>query len=174
MPDTTSNQLASSFLDFSRKRLVEQNWPNLRAAVESLTDEQVWWRPNEASNSIGNLLLHLNGNLGQLVLVPFNGAEDNRDRPREFHATEQPSGAELLQRLGATIKVVDQILARLSPENLLATYTIRGGQTSGIALIYRFVEHFALHYGQIVFIAKALTAKDLGFSTAANQASPAK
>lgn len=174
MPDVNTSQLASSFLDFARKRLIEQNWPNLRAAVEQLTDEQVWWRPNEASNSIGNLLLHLNGNMGQLVLVPFHGAEDNRNRPLEFKPEEQPSGTELLQRLGATMQLTDQILARLTADDLLATYTIRGVQISGIALVFRFAEHFALHYGQILYITKTLTATDLGFSTVFNQASPAR
>ena len=56
---------ATIFLEFSRNKLLEQYWPRLRACVERLTDEQVWWRPDEASNSIGNMILHLNGNVGQ-------------------------------------------------------------------------------------------------------------
>jgi hypothetical protein len=55
--------VATLFLDFSRKKLLDQYWPRMRACVESLSDDQVWWRPNDASNSIGNLLLHLNGNV---------------------------------------------------------------------------------------------------------------
>ena len=74
-------ELADEFLLFSRKKLLEQYWPRMRKAVEPLTDEQVWWRPNEASNSIGNLLLHLNGNVRQWMVASFNRLEDARDRP---------------------------------------------------------------------------------------------
>jgi hypothetical protein len=64
--------LTTLFLEFSRKKLLEQYWPRLRGCVESLTDEQVWWRPNEASNSIGNLILHLDGNVRQWLVSSFN------------------------------------------------------------------------------------------------------
>ena len=74
MPDTTTPELAALFLDFSRRKLMEEFWPRIRECVESLTDEQIWWRPNPASNSVGNLLLHLNGNLGQWLVASFNRA----------------------------------------------------------------------------------------------------
>jgi len=79
---------ASLFLEFSRNKLLEQYWPRLRGCVESLTDEQVWWRPNEASNSIGNLILHLDGNVRQWLVSSFNRLEDARDRPAEFSARQ--------------------------------------------------------------------------------------
>jgi hypothetical protein len=85
------------FLEFSRKKLLEQYWPRLRACIESLSDEQVWWRPNDSSNSIGNLILHLNGNVGQWLVASFNHQEDARDRPAEFTAQGGISGAEGLQ-----------------------------------------------------------------------------
>src|ERR1700739_3729483 len=66
------------FLQFSRQKLVEQYWPRLRKAVETLSDEQIWWRPNDASNSIGNLILHLNGNVWQWMVASFNRLEDRR------------------------------------------------------------------------------------------------
>ncbi|HEY1809894.1 MAG TPA: DUF664 domain-containing protein, partial [Acidobacteriaceae bacterium] len=90
------------FLQFSRDKLLRQYWPRLRACVESLSDEQIWWRPNPSSNSIGNLLLHLNGNVRQWLVDSFNRQEDHRDRPAEFAATGQISGADLLARLEAT------------------------------------------------------------------------
>ena len=60
---TRDDGIAAMFLEFSRAKLNDEYWPRLRTSVESLSEEQVWWRPNEASNSIGNLLLHLNGNM---------------------------------------------------------------------------------------------------------------
>jgi hypothetical protein len=91
------------FLQFSRTKLIEQYWPRLRTLVESLTEEQVWWRPNEASNSVGNLMLHLNGNVGQWLVASFKRLEDTRDRPAEFGQRDAIPKAVLLEKLGSTI-----------------------------------------------------------------------
>jgi hypothetical protein len=157
------------FLQFSRHKLLEQYWPRLRKAVEPLSLEQIWWRPNEASNSIGNLVLHLNGNVWQWIVASFNSLEDKRDRPAEFSATGDLSSADLLARLGETMEEAARVLARLNHENLLATYHIQGYTVSGLAAVYQVVEHFGLHYGQIVYITKALEGRDLGFYRELNQ-----
>jgi uncharacterized damage-inducible protein DinB len=155
--------VAAVFLKFSREKLVEQYWVRLRTAVEGLTEEQVWWRPNEASNSIGNLILHLNGNVRQWLVDSFNGTNDGRDRPAEFAAAGGMTAAELLARLGATMDEADKVLGRLTAEELLKPYTIQGYNTRGLEAVYQVVEHFGLHYGQITYIAKSVTGKDLGF-----------
>ncbi|HTW80763.1 MAG TPA: DUF1572 family protein [Terracidiphilus sp.] len=160
---TVDSQLASLFLDFSRQKLLDQYWPRLRKSVEALTDEQVWWRPNPASNSIGNLILHLNGNVTQWLVDSFNRDEDKRNRPAEFAAEGGLSAAELLAKLGATMERAAQVFDRLTVEELLAPYEIQGYHVHGLDAVYQVVEHFGLHYGQIAYIAKSLTAKDLGF-----------
>jgi hypothetical protein len=151
------------FLEFSRQKLLGQFWPRLRESVESLTDEQVWWRPNPASNSIGNLILHLNGNVTQWLVDSFNRDEDERNRPAEFAAEGGLTAAELLAKLGATIDRAAQVLDRLTVEELLAPYEIQGYHVHGLDAVYQVVEHFGLHYGQIVYITKSLTDRDLGF-----------
>jgi uncharacterized damage-inducible protein DinB len=151
------------FLEFSRNKLLKQYWPRLREAVEPLSLEQIWWRPNDASNSIGNLLLHLNGNVWQWLVASFNGLEDKRDRPAEFSATGDLSASDLLDRLGQTIDEAAKVLARLTPEELLATMHIQGYTVTGLAAVYQVVEHFGLHYGQIVYITKMQEGRDLGF-----------
>jgi uncharacterized damage-inducible protein DinB len=155
--------VAALFLKFSREKLVGQYWTRLRAAVEPLSEEQVWWRPNEASNSIGNLVLHLNGNVRQWLVDSFSGRDDGRDRPAEFAAAGGMTAGELLARLGATIDEADKVLGRLTAEELLAPYTIQGYHVRGLDAVYQVVEHFGLHYGQITYIAKSVTGKDLGF-----------
>lgn len=164
-----ADQTADLFLQFSRSKLLEQYWPRLRKAVEPLSLEQVWWRPNAASNSIGNLVLHLNGNVWQWLVASFNGLEDNRDRPKEFSATGDLPPADLLARLGGTMNEAAKVLARLTPEELLATYHIQGYTVSGLAAVYQVVEHFGLHYGQIVYVTKALAGSDLGFYSELNK-----
>jgi hypothetical protein len=160
---TTEPQLATLFLEFSRQKLLGQFWPRLQKAVEPLTEEQVWWRPNAASNSIGNLILHLNGNVTQWLVDSFNRDEDNRNRPAEFSAEGGLTSAELLARLGATMERARQVLERLTVEELLAPYEIQGYHVHGLDAVYQVVEHFGLHCGQIVYITKALSGRDLGF-----------
>jgi uncharacterized damage-inducible protein DinB len=151
------------FLEFSRHKLLEQYWPRLRACVEQLSEEQLWWRPNEASNSIGNLILHLNGNVRQWLVASFQRLEDKRNRPAEFDEPERIAGSELIGQLGATMTEAAGVLARLTEADLVARYEIQGYHVSGLDAVYQVVEHFGLHYGQIAYIAKSLSGRDLGF-----------
>ena len=151
------------FLEFSRRKLLEHYWPRLRASVETLTDEQVWWRPNQASNSIGNLVLHLNGNVRQWLVDSFEAREDNRDRPAEFAAQDGSTAAELLDQLGATMDEAAKVLEKLLEKDLVAWYQIQGYHVSGLEAVYQVVEHFGMHYGQIAYISKCLAGRDLGF-----------
>src|SRR3954462_15418980 len=114
------------FLEHSRKILLEETWPRLRSTVESLSEEQVWWRPNETSNSIGNLLLHLNGNVGQWLVASFRGVDDLRDRPAEFRERRGIPKAELLVRLGTTLTEAGTGLGQLNEADLLQTMHIQG------------------------------------------------
>jgi hypothetical protein len=151
------------FVEFSRRKLLEHYWPRLKASVEVLTEEQVWWRANEACNSVGNLILHLNGNVRQWLVNSFEGREDNRDRPAEFGAHGGMTAHELLERLGATLSEAQAVLERLTEGELAAWYEIQGYHVSGLEAVYQVVEHFGLHYGQIAYIAKSLSGMDLGF-----------
>src|SRR5262249_52409250 len=153
----------TAFLEFSRRKLLDHYWPRLRTCVESLSDEQVWWRPNEASNSIGNLMLHLNGNVRQWLVSSFKRLEDTRDRPAEFRARQVVSASRLLETLGATLNEASDVLAALTETDLLTTFNIQGYTVTGLEAVYQVVEHFALHYGQIVYITKLLRSEDLGF-----------
>jgi uncharacterized damage-inducible protein DinB len=157
------------FLACSRQQFIEQSWPRLRGCVESLTDEQVWWRPNEASNSIGNLLLHLNGNVRQWLVTSFDHLQSDRNRPAEFVAKDGSSASELLEKLGATLAEAAQVLGRLTEADLLARYEIQGYSVTGLEAVYHVVDHFGMHYGQILYIAKSLTGKDLGFYSELNK-----
>ena len=154
------------FLDHSRRKLIEQYWPRLKSTVESLTDEQLWWRPNEACNSVGNLLLHLNGNVIQWLVATFNRLEDSRNRPAEFNQRELISASALLTQLGATMQQASEVLSRLTQADLAGPYEIQGNIVSGLDAVYQVVEHFAMHYGQVLYIVKTLNGADLGFYSA--------
>ena len=169
MKTVTNTDLAGLFLEHSRNKLFGEWWPRVRSTVEGLSDEQLWWRPNEASNSIGNLLLHLNGNVRQWMVASFNRQEDRRDRPSEFTEKAGGTAGEVLARLGVTMDEAATVLSRLTEEDLSAPMEIQGYHVTGLAAVYQVVEHFGLHYGQIVYITKALEGKDLGFYSELNR-----
>ncbi len=163
MPNPNTASTSSLFLEHSRTKLLEQYWPRLRECVESLTDDQIWWRPNDASNSVGNLVLHLNGNVRQWLVASFNHLEDDRNRPAEFDQREAIPKSVLLQKLSATMQQASDVLARLTETDLLMRMNIQGYDATGLRAVYQVVEHFGLHYGQILYVTKMLRGEDLGY-----------
>ena len=155
--------IATAFLKESRTLLVGDYLPKIERCVTLLTDEQVWWRANSASNSIGNLLLHLSGNVRQWIVVGLGGAVDKRDRDAEFAQRDVIPRDELLARLRETLHEADQTLADFADERLLDQFTIQGIETSALAAIVHVVEHFSMHTGQIILLAKMFTEIDLEF-----------
>ena len=151
------------FLDYSRSTLAGEYWPRMRQCVESLTTEQIWWRPNAESNSIGNLMLHLNGNVRQWLIDSFNGSRSARDRPAEFAAQGGVDATALIQALGATVQEATDVLARLTEDELVRTFDIQGYSVTGLHAVYHVLEHFGMHYGQILYITKQVGGVDLGF-----------
>jgi hypothetical protein len=98
----------------------------------------------------------------QWLVASFNRWEDDRNRPAEFAAGSGLTAAQLLDRLGATMQEAGEVLARLTEADLIAPYHIQGYHVSGLEAVYQVVEHFGLHYGQILYIAKTLSGADLG------------
>jgi hypothetical protein len=156
---------AAAFLALSRQKLQRELWLRMEAAVNRLSDEQVWWRPNPHCNSVGHLMLHLDGNLRQWILSLLGGAPDGRNREQEFNPVGQPGGAELLQRLRATLEAVDRVLAQFPADQLGAAYRhpVLSSEVNAITAIYQVVEHFSMHLGQILYLTKEQLDVDLGF-----------
>lgn len=151
-----------AFVDKSRSLLTTSYLPRIERAVEGLTDEQFWWRANPGSNSIGNLVLHLTGNLRQWIVSGVGGAPDNRRRQDEFDATGSVPAAELISRLRATVDEAGAVLAALPVATLPQRRTIQGYDVTVFDGIYTAVEHFSMHTGQIILLAK-MWKGDLGF-----------
>jgi len=131
-----------------------------------LTDEQIWWRANEESNSIGNLVLHLCGNARQWIVCGVGGASDARDRDAEFAQREVIGRDELRSRLRSTLTDVEATLRQLKsqdPSVLLEQRTIQGSPVAILEAIFHFTEHFSMHTGQIIMLTKMMTASDLRF-----------
>jgi uncharacterized damage-inducible protein DinB len=156
------DSMSQRFLRTSAALLRDDFLPRLREAVERLNEQEIWQRPGSASNAIGNLLLHLAGNVRQHVISGVGGAPDVRDRPAEFAAAGGESKAELLAELERTVVEAAAVLEACDPELLLEKRTIQGKEVVLLDDIYHVVEHFSYHTGQIICTMKAL--KGQGFS----------
>jgi uncharacterized damage-inducible protein DinB len=138
------SEIGGEFIKQSRSFLVQDYLPKIERCLGLLTDEQVWWRANPESNSVGNLLLHLSGNVRQWIVVGLGGATDSRDRDAEFAQREVILCEELLGRLKQTIQEADATLAAFDPEKLLETVHIQGLESSALEAIFHVVEHFSM------------------------------
>lgn len=136
--------------------------PKLRRIVDMLSEDDIWWRPNEASNSVGNMLLHMCGNLGQWIVSGAGGAPDTRDRQSEFFASGPIPKADLMEKVERMVGQVDLVLADLGEELLLDRLTVQNFEVSRLHAIYHSIEHFSYHLGQIAYVAKLRHGKDLG------------
>ena len=155
---------AKLFIDESRSFLSSDYLPKIERCVEALTDEDVWWRADEGSNSIGNLLLHLEGSTRGWIINVTGGSDSPRDRAREFDEREPVPRAELIARLRRTLAEADAVLARLDSETLLERRKTQWEEVTVLWAVYHAVEHFAMHTGQIIMLAKMRAGRDLKLS----------
>jgi len=142
------------FISRSRYWLTKEYPIKLRHCVNALPPEAVWARPNESSNSIGNLLIHLTGNVTEWILGGVGRQTISRYRAGEFAQKTGRDGQALLNDLEAVLTKADRVLARLKPEDLERPIAIQGRETTVLGAIYHVVEHFAMHAGQIILMTK--------------------
>jgi uncharacterized damage-inducible protein DinB len=154
---------AQEFIEASRVFLNEDFLPKLLHCLEGMTDEDIWWRPNEQSNSAGNLVLHLCGNVRQWIVKSIGGASFERDRDAEFAARGPVPKEELMASIRTAVGEADRVLESLAAEKLLEQHAIQTYTSSGLQAIYHVVEHFSYHLGQILYIYKLRTGADPGF-----------
>jgi uncharacterized damage-inducible protein DinB len=145
---------AQSFVESARYFLATQYRTQIRLAVEALPERDLWWRAHEQSNSVGNLLLHLNGNVSQWILGGVARKPTDRHRAAEFAARGGGTASVLLADLDRTLDEVDRVLAGLTDTDLLESRTIQGREITVLDAIFHVVEHFSGHLGQIILIAK--------------------
>lgn len=151
-----------AFLALSRQYLLEDYLPRIRLCLDQLSEADVWWRANPASNSIGNLVLHLAGNARQWIAAGVGGAPDIRERAAEFAAGTGPVPG-LIEHFEQAMTEVGDALARVTPAQLAEPRRIQGIETTVMGAIYHVVEHFSTHTGQIVLLTKLRLGRDLGF-----------
>lgn len=146
--------IATEFVAQSRRYLASEYPTKIQRCLDVLPGDAIWRRDDDASNSIGNLLLHLSGNIRQWIVSGVGGTPDARDRGAEFAARDAEDGAALMEHLLATVREADAVLASLDAGRLTERRTIQGRDVNVLDAVYHVVEHFSMHTGQIILLAK--------------------
>ena len=157
------NPVSKAFVERALEYLLGHYQPKIERCLEKLTEEQIWWRANEESNSIGNLILHLCGNARQWIISGVGGQPDARVRDAEFEQRQVINRDELLTLLRSTLSELETTLRTLDPSTLLERRKIQGDDVDVLEAIFHVTEHFSMHTGQIIMLTKMLTASDLRF-----------
>ncbi len=142
-------------IDLSTQRIIK--------CLQEIDEEETWKSPNDNINSIGNLILHLCGNIRQYIISGLGGEEDNRIRDEEFLRKNQFSKADLLNKLNATASQAIAIINNCIDSNLSEIYSVQGFELSGVGIIIHVTEHYSYHTGQIAFLVKEFKNRDLRF-----------
>ncbi len=142
---------------------IEESTKRVIKCLQEIDEEEIWIPPNDNSNSIGNLILHLCGNIRQYIISGLGEAEDIRVRAQEFTTKTGFTKAELLNQLSTTTSGAIRIIKESDDYKLTRIYSVQGFQLSGIGIIIHVTEHYSYHTGQIAFWTKQLKNKDLRF-----------
>ena len=138
----------------SEKRIVK--------CLHTLEKDQVWWKPNDSSNSCGVLVKHLRGNINQYILSALGNQPDSRKRDKEFRTTNEQA-QQLLDELHATVIEAAQIISAIKETQLIKKYHVQGFNLTGTEIVLHVVEHMSYHTGQIAWITKYIQNLDLEF-----------
>lgn len=158
-----NNEVGKAFLLQAGSHLNEDFMPKIEKCLDVLSEEDVWWRAHETNNSVGNLLLHLSGNVRQWIVSGIGGKPDNRHRSLEFSERNAIPKMIVWSKLQDSVAEATQVLECFPVEQLLEKRKIQGSDTTVLQAVFHVVEHFALHTGQIIYITKLRQGKDLRF-----------
>lgn len=122
--------------------------------LAQLSEEQMWWRPHESMNSIGNLVLHLTGNVRQEIVSAIGGAEDIRKRPAEFAERGPISKGELIAQLREVVSDACNVLSKTSAEKLLEECRIQNSDETGWSAVIGCTTHFRGHSQEIICLTR--------------------
>ena len=162
-PDSSSaDAVGHEFLEVSRRQLRER-LARIEACLDRLTPEQIWARDHEAENAVGNLVLHLAGNIRQWIVSGVGGEPDRRNRDAEFDRRDPLPADDLLSLLRQVVGDADCVLADLNAADLATKRKIQVYEVTVLHAVYHVICHLAEHTGQIIAATKRLTGRELGF-----------
>jgi uncharacterized damage-inducible protein DinB len=144
------------------------NTPRIDHCLTLVNNDDVWKTPNGSTNSIGNLILHLCGNMTQYVVSSLGNTPDYRERDKEFSTKGGFTREQLSEKLHGTVEKVIHTINEAPHSELLRKRSVQGFQYTGIGIVVHVTEHYSYHTGQIALLAKLLSNRDLGFYQGVN------
>lgn len=145
------------------KHVFNESYQRIFDCLNLLSEEEVWHCPNEASNSVGVLIVHLIGNAQQWVVSTLGGLQDNRNRAAEFSLNGEFKKEELLMALSELKQRLELTLSEINEQQLIKEHNVQCYQETGFAILLHVIEHFSYHTGQIALLTKLIKNQDLGF-----------
>jgi uncharacterized damage-inducible protein DinB len=159
----TASAVGRALLVEAERRIFHENMPRLKKCLSILTEEEIWYRPNQQTVSVGNLVLHLCGNARQWITSGLGGAPDYRDRTAEFAEKGPISTDKLMDKLSDVMAEVHEVIRSIEPGSLLHSRRVQGFEESGLSILVHVIEHFSYHVGQITYYVKSLKNMDLKY-----------
>jgi uncharacterized damage-inducible protein DinB len=154
--------IETNFLNYAAEKLA-QLCGRVETCLGKLTPDQIWMRGTENQNAVGNLVLHLNGNVRQWILSGVGGLPNTRIRDEEFAARAGKGPEALGKLLRGSVDEALAIIRSLPQERLTERTNIQGHDVTLLEAVFHVVEHFSGHTSQIIFVTKMWTGEDLGF-----------
>ncbi len=133
---------------------LQESVERILKCIELLEDTDIWYQPNENSNSVHNLILHLCGNIGQYINAGLGAKTDTRNRESEFLNNHKYDKSILKGLISDAVKDAIKVIEDLDISQLLKKYDIQGFNLTGIAVLVHVVEHTSYHVGQITYFTK--------------------
>jgi uncharacterized damage-inducible protein DinB len=158
-----NEKFLNALLDEFRRRVFDESMMRMAQCLNMLSDEQVWFRPNEKVVSVGNLVLHLCGNGRQWIVAGLGAEPDHRKRSEEFETPGPIAKSDLLQMLYTLKKDMEEVLKILKPEDLFLVRKVQTFEETGMAILMHVMEHFSYHTGQITLHTKLMTQQDTAY-----------
>jgi len=144
-------------------RVIEESLSRIKQCVNLLSDEQLWHSENDNTNSVGNLVLHLEGNIRQYIISGVGGAKDVRERTKEFEKGQTLLKEPLIEKLSSTLNQADEVVQALLAEHLTEGVMIQGFEHTRLSAIIHVIEHLSYHVGQITFYTKYILDIDTSY-----------
>jgi uncharacterized damage-inducible protein DinB len=153
----------NALISETRRRIIEESIPRIKKCLYELDEKEIWHRPNDHSNSVGNLILHLCGNVTQWIGSGLGKLEDHRLRDSEFEEKGPLPTATLLKKLDDLIVLINEVLETISEQDLLELHDVQVYKESGVSILVHVIEHFSYHTGQITYYVKWRKNMDTGY-----------
>ena len=150
--------LESTVLHMARTRLVQDYPAQINVCLDLLSDEELWWRPNDHANAVANLVVHLAWSNRYYLEEVIAMRDIGRDRDAEFSARGGLTKTQVRETWESSCRVTEEVLSTLEPSQMMQSTDRTGTQTTYAQILLHVTHHNAAHMGQIVWITKMLHA----------------